>query len=143
MKHSIPPINPLNKSGGLWKIYKITSKKNMSVVYIGSTKRELCNRLGGHRKDAKSYSNKKDKWIMENYDDLVITKITSVNNQEAAIYTEEAEILKHIEGGYEVLNTTYPTSGKKIFPNDKITLPDITFTYHLSKSGRSLLRDDM
>jgi hypothetical protein len=100
-----------NKPVG-WRVYKIISKKDAKSVYIGSTKHKLQFRLSQHKSDASQLggTNKKFKWILENYDDLKILEIKEANNKGEALLLEESEILAHMEQGYTVLNTEYPTT---------------------------------
>ena len=100
----------------MYKIYKIVSKKDVYTVYIGSTKQELHQRLRKHKRNSRYFSEntRKEKWITENYNDIEIVQINSASNLQEALLTEEAEILKHKEQGYTILNEQLPTTNKLI-----------------------------
>jgi predicted GIY-YIG superfamily endonuclease len=122
----------------MYKIYKIISKLDANTVYIGSTKKELCDRLKGHKNDAKCFKgkHKKHDWIIKNYDNLDIIEIDAKDNREEALCREEVEILKHREQGYNVLNTLL-VAPKKFNPlNDQ----HITYEQQYRKCNKGACR---
>jgi len=100
----------------MYKIYKIVSKRDVNTVYIGSTKQYLSSRLYAHKINSRylSENNKKEEWITENYNEIDIIQINSASSKKEALFIEEAEILKHKEQGYTILNELLPTNNKLI-----------------------------
>lgn len=103
----------------MYKVYKVVSKRDATTVYIGSTKLSLRDRLSGHITEIHyCSSSRKHIWFAENKDFLDILQISTADTKLEALYTEEAEIMKHIAEGYTILNTRLPTSGKRIFSDN-------------------------
>jgi predicted GIY-YIG superfamily endonuclease len=115
-----------------WKIYRIFSKRDANTVYVGSTKESLHNRLGKHKADIRGPKTNavKSAWMLENYDDLEIMEIDSANTKEEALRREKAEISKHIEQGYRVLNMQLPRDLE--LPKDRC----ITYEQQYRKCGK-------
>jgi hypothetical protein len=93
----------------MYKVYKVTSKKDESTVYIGSTKHLLNTRLSQHKSDSEYFGgfSERHRWMLENCDALEITEIREAVSKKEALDGEKAEVKKHIEQGYNVLNIAY------------------------------------
>ena len=107
---------PQDYPQAIWKIYRLSSKKDANTVYIGSAKFSLQVRLMHHKNEDKifKWNIPKCNWILENYDDIDIIEISSANNKKEAIFSERAEILNYRKQGYNVLNIQTPGFHEKI-----------------------------
>src|SRR5205807_9318876 len=120
----------------MYKIYKVVSKADANTVYIGSTKRSLQSRLSAHKSDAKYYQaqNKRQKWMLENYEKLDIIEINKADSKNETLSKEREEVLRHIEQGYNVVNVHLANLNISTPPNNK----QVTYQAQYRKCNRLL-----